>query len=76
VDADSGKRTGDETSYLNMKTRQDQKRKTIEELIRLVWFSLDTHLEWTHKKSPEGKRWHVKCSKIYLKELALLGELL
>jgi hypothetical protein len=59
-----------------MKNKKDQQRKKIEQLIRLVYFSLDTHLEWTYKKSPEGKQWHVKCSKIYLKELALLGELL
>jgi hypothetical protein len=49
--------------------------KIIEEATRLVWSSYESHLEYTHKKSPEGKRFHTRCVKEYSRLLTLLCDL-
>lgn len=52
------------------------KRKKLEKLIRMVWWSAETHLWFTHNKSREGTAFHVKCVKMYIEQLKLLSELL
>ena len=51
------------------------KEKILEEAIRLVWESLESHLEWTHRKSPEGTAFHVQCVKDYIKLMTLVTQL-
>lgn len=51
------------------------KEKILEEAIRLVWESLESHLEWTHRKSPEGTAFHKQCVADYVRLLTLLTQL-
>jgi len=49
--------------------------KKIERLIRMIWSSLESHLQYTHKKSWEGRRFHKKCVKEYSEITKILSEL-
>jgi hypothetical protein len=51
------------------------KAKILDEAIRLVWESLESHLPYTYKKSPEGTAFHIKCVKDYCKLIELLTRL-
>jgi len=44
---------------------KSNRQETIDKLIRQVWLSLDSHLDLTHKKSPEGPKFHQACCKEY-----------
>lgn len=52
-----------------------KKEKKIERLIRLTWSSLESHLQYTHKKTSEGCGFHKKCVKDYAETIKLLTEL-
>lgn len=52
-----------------------KRAKTIEEAIRLVWDSLESHLKWTHTESTDGVRFHKTCIKEYARLIELLSEL-
>lgn len=56
-----------------MKTK-DRAQK-IDEAIRLIWDSLQSHLEWTHKQSSEDEQFHKKCVKEYTALIKILTEL-
>lgn len=56
-----------------MKTK-DRAQK-IDEAIRLIWDSLQSHLEWTHKQSSEGEQFHKRCVKEYTALIKILTEL-
>jgi len=56
-------------------TTKDKRAKIVDEGIRLTWSSLESHLEWTHRKSSEGKRWHQKCVEDYVRTLQLFIKL-
>jgi heme-degrading monooxygenase HmoA len=56
--------------------------KKIDETIKLVWDSLDSHLEWTHRKLPkraikdgETNKFHQKCVQEYAIIIKNLSEL-
>ncbi len=52
-----------------------KRAEKIEEAIRLVWDSLQSHLEWTHKQSSEGEKFHKRCVSEYAILIQLLSEL-
>jgi hypothetical protein len=52
------------------------KEKKIERALRLTWDSLQSHLEYTYKKSWEGKQFHKKAVKDYSEIISILSELL
>lgn len=54
---------------------KDDRAKKIDTLIRMVWSSLESHLEWTHTDCEEGKDFHKKCIKEYSEIVKLLSEL-
>lgn len=56
--------------------KKKDKKKIIEALIRQTWWALETHLEWIHKPSYEGRKFHTKCVRHYLTMLQELGGLL
>lgn len=56
-----------------MKTKKEKK---IERAIRLTWSSLESHLQYTHKQSSEGKTFHRKCVKEYSELINILSDLL
>lgn len=49
--------------------------KKVEEAIRLAWSSLESHLQYTHKRSWEGKSFHQKCTREYSRIIQILTEL-
>jgi hypothetical protein len=56
----------------------DPKKKRpreIERAMRLTWSSLESHLAYTHQKSAEGTKFHIKCVKEYVQILENLGNL-
>lgn len=57
---------------IDSKTRRP---KEIERAMRLAWSSLESHLPYTHGKSPEGTKFHIKCVKEYLQIMENLGNL-
>lgn len=52
------------------------KDKKIVKAVRLVWSSLQSHLEYTYKKSWEGKQFHKKAIREYSEIISILSELL
>lgn len=46
-----------------MKTKD--RAKLVEEIIRLAYSSLESHLHYTHRASAEGKTFHRACVKDY-----------
>ena len=51
------------------------KAKILDEAIRLVWESLESHLPYTYQKSPEGTAFHIKCVQEYTHLISLLTKL-
>jgi len=51
------------------KNKTDQRAIDVEKVILAQWSSLISHLEWTYKKSAEGKTFHKKCVKQYAEEI-------
>lgn len=58
-----------------MKTKT--RSKVVAGLIRSVWASLDSHLDYVHKKvpKPESNKFHRKCVKEYTKMILELTRL-
>ena len=54
---------------------KSKRAQKIEEAIRLVWDSLQSHLEWTHKHSTDGEKFHKQTVKEYAILIKLLSEL-
>jgi hypothetical protein len=52
-----------------------QRGQKIEEAIRLIWDSLQSHLQWTHTHSSEGEKFHKQCVKEYAILIKLLADL-
>lgn len=52
-----------------------EREKVIEELVRLTWASLESHLSGTHSKTPEGEKFHKECIQDYARMIKLLSEL-
>ena len=53
-----------------------KREEKIKRLIELAWSSLESHLDWTHKDSSEGKKFHKRCVKEYSEMIKLLSELI
>lgn len=53
----------------------EEKAKKIERAIRLAWSSLESHLQWTHKKSSEGEKFHKQCLSEYAELIKILTEI-
>ena len=47
-----------------------ERAREVEALIRSIWSSLESHLPYTHEKSPEGVRFHKRCVKEYTEQIA------
>lgn len=56
--------------------RKKAKDKLLREVIKSIWSSLDSHLEWTYKKSLEKQPFHIKCVKEYAEMIYKLSKLL
>lgn len=52
------------------------KAKAIERLIRLTYDSLQSHLDGTYLKTPEGTAFHKQCVREYAEMIQLLSKLL
>lgn len=57
-----------------MKTKE--KDKILEEVIKSVYSSLESHLPYTYTKTSEGKRFHKKCVREYAEIINKLSKLL
>lgn len=57
----------------NMK--KDKRAKLVDKAIRLVWASLDTHLDYTHKEHHDSANFHKKCVREYAGLIKILSEL-
>ena len=55
--------------------KSNERAKLIEEACRLIWSSFESHLEWTYKETPEGKRFQRQCIKEYARLLSILSRL-
>jgi hypothetical protein len=53
----------------------NERAKVIEQIIRLVWDSLESHLPYTHTKHHDGYAFHVQCVKEYVEILRLVTKL-
>ena len=58
-----------------MKLTEDERAKLVEEAVRLAWDSLQSHLEWTHKQSVEGRVFHKKTAAEYARIITILLQL-
>jgi hypothetical protein len=58
-----------------MVKKKHLREERIERAIKLTWSSLRSHLEWTHKKSPEGHRFHKACVQEYAETIKILSSL-
>ncbi len=64
-----------------MKPKPKPRRKatedaeTIEEMIRIVWGSLESHLMFTHQKNPDGVEFHRQCVKEYAELIVMMTKL-
>ena len=54
---------------------KDEKSQILDRLMRLIWESLESHLEWTHESSEEGQAFHRKCVKDYSEMIRLVSDL-
>lgn len=52
-----------------------QRERDIEEFYRLIWSSLETHLDGMYLKTPEGRNFHKKTVKEYVRMMELLKRL-
>lgn len=58
------------------------REKNIKKAIRIIWESLDSHLDWTHEVSKDpckycgGKNFHKKCVQEYAEAIKLLSDVL
>jgi len=51
------------------------KEEKLDLLIRLVFESLQSHLDGAYTKTPEGKKFHIQCVKDYSLMIKILSEL-
>jgi len=58
-----------------MKTIEHTRAKYVEKIIRLAWSSLESHLEYTYKKTSEGEEFHKQCVKEYIEIIKNASEL-
>lgn len=64
-----------------MRNKTNERAKLIEDALRLVWSSLESHLEHTHqtkrlnKKSGESLTFHKKCVREYARLIEILSRL-
>jgi hypothetical protein len=49
-----------------MRNIENARAKYVEKIIRLAWSSLESHLEYTHKKTSEKEKFHKDCVKDYI----------
>lgn len=49
--------------------------ETIEQIMKLVWDSLDSHLQYTYRKHRDGTDFHIKCVKEYVEIMRLVATL-
>ena len=54
---------------------KDKRAMLIEKALRSVYDSLQSHLQYTYKKTSEGKRFHIKCVKDYLELMDTIEKL-
>jgi hypothetical protein len=63
---------------LSKRQNEDRRAKLIEEAMKIVWSSLDSHLPYTHKKytnaNGEHRGFHKKCVKEYVRLMEILKE--
>ena len=52
-----------------------ERGKLIDKAIRLVWDSLQSHLDGAYTKTPEGKKFHKQCIKDYCELLEIISKL-
>lgn len=52
-----------------------KRAKRVSKAIREVWESLDSHLDFTYSKHPDGNKFHKKAVRDYAKLLVLLSKL-
>lgn len=58
------------------KTLKQQRAEKVNEAIRLVWGSLDSHLYYTNHTPKDGtNKFHQECVKEYARLITLLSEL-
>lgn len=55
--------------------KKSDRAKLIEEAVRMVYDSLESHLPWTHRISSEGEKFHKKCVKEYVRIIEVLAQL-
>lgn len=53
-----------------------EKEEVAVKLIRGIWDSLESHLDYCVVDSPEGKAFHRRCVKDYAEQIKLTSELL
>lgn len=67
-----------------MKKKDDKKAKKIAKAIRMIYDSLESHLDWTHptkkemrimKSRDETPEFHKKCVREYAELIMILSEL-
>lgn len=56
-------------------TTKNRRAKDIDRALRLVWSSMESHLQWTHQKSSEGIKFHKLCCREYSELIQLLTKL-
>lgn len=53
-----------------------KKEQKIERALKLIWDSLQSHLEWTYKKDKsEDPKFHKQCVKEYAELIKIISEL-
>lgn len=58
---------------MNIKPKKmKNKNKEIGKALRLVWSSLDSHIDWTHGKSAEGQAHHIQAMREYAETIVIL----
>ena len=58
-----------------LKMKPDERAKIIAGLIRAIWDSLESHLDVTYEKHPDGKDFHKKCVREYAETIVGLTKL-
>lgn len=57
-------------------TKAKERAKKIDRALRLVWWSMESHLHWTHHYSKTlDQRWEKKCVRDYAELIKILSEL-
>lgn len=57
------------------KEKAADRAKRIDEQIRAVWSSLQSHLPYAYEKHPDGVRFHKRCIREYAEQILALTEL-